>query len=452
MEEQKQKSDLKKAQMANEWESRTKPQETQQYPAQRMMKEWYEGNFDWRNPRNQYEQTLMEIKESRSRSRSRPRRSGTPIPRRSRSRSRSRSQPQRSGTPTPRGKSRSRSRSRSRPRRRIYAITRAQQKAIENARRQGTMVRPSQIPTNNLRIDAPSPPQQRIRTGSHGQLRGSRFSTPSDTPTSIVISPRRSPTTSSTSTQYSRIYSTPELSGTPRPSERSRSGSRVPSLTPSRQMSRAPSYQSRSSSEQSSRGPQLVPVWRANAGIVINGEINGFRLQVIFSTIHRVDWMTETTAQRCGITGVIFQRDHYLEDTYMDHRFRQQTRNPIDIKIGEDPNQNDLYITTDDRVNIVQDSNFYYRSDSLQDPRNRLFILIGLDTIEDNNLILQLKQLRILFPNPNYQPNPEKKYYKIKAMQYPDLSVQTNREFHVSMVETRKKVRVRPVRDEDLID
>src|ERR1044071_8055507 len=32
MEEQRQKTDLKKAQMANEWESRTKPQETQQYP------------------------------------------------------------------------------------------------------------------------------------------------------------------------------------------------------------------------------------------------------------------------------------------------------------------------------------------------------------------------------------------------------------------------------------
>ena len=217
-------------------------------------------------------------------------------------------------------------------------------------------------------------------------------------------------------------------------------------------MSRAPSHQSRSSSERSSQGPQLVPIWRANAGIVINGEINGFRLQVIFSTIHRVDWMTETTARRCGITGVVFQRDHYLEDTYMDHRFRQQTRNPIDIKIGEDPNQNDLYITTDDKVNIVQDSNFYYRSDSLRDPRNRLFILIGLDTIEHNNLILQLRQLRILFPNPNYQPNPEKKYYKIKAMQYPDLSVQTNREFHVSMVETLKKVRIPLVRDEDLID
>ena len=71
MDEQRQKTELKKAQMANEWESRTKPQEIQQYPAQRMMKEWYEGNFDWKNPRNQYEQTLMEIRRPRSRSRPR---------------------------------------------------------------------------------------------------------------------------------------------------------------------------------------------------------------------------------------------------------------------------------------------------------------------------------------------------------------------------------------------
>ena len=89
MDEQRQKTELKKAQMANEWESQTKPQETQ-YPTQRMMKEWYEGNFDWRNPRNQYEQTLMEIR--RPRSRSRPR-SGSKSRSRPRSRSRSRSRP-----------------------------------------------------------------------------------------------------------------------------------------------------------------------------------------------------------------------------------------------------------------------------------------------------------------------------------------------------------------------
>ena len=288
------------------------------------------------------------------------------------------------------------------------------------------MVRSSQIPRSNLRINVPSPPQQRIRTGSQGEMIGSPFSN------SIIISPRRSSTTSSTSTQFSRMYSTPRSLETPHQSERSRSGSRIPSLTPSRQMSRIPSQQSRSSSEQSSRGPQMVPMWKANAGFVINGVINGIKVQVIFSTIHKTDWMTQRTARRCGFGGTVqLQQNHYLENTYMDHRYSEQTRNPIDIKIGEDPNDNDLYITTEDRVTIVDDNNFHNRSQSLQDLRNRLYILIGLDTIEHNGLIIKLKELVILFPNPNYQPNPEKKYYKIKAMQYPDLSVQANRDFHV---------------------
>src|SRR6185437_6383643 len=55
MEEQRQKAELKKAQIANEWESRTRLQNTQQYPVQRMMSDWYTGKFDWKNPRNEYE-------------------------------------------------------------------------------------------------------------------------------------------------------------------------------------------------------------------------------------------------------------------------------------------------------------------------------------------------------------------------------------------------------------
>ena len=109
----------------------------------------------------------MEIR--RPRSRSRPR-SGSKSRSRPRSRSKLRSRPRRSGTPIPRRRSHSRSRSRSRPRRRIYAITRAQQKAIENAQRRGTVIRSSQILTNNLRINALSPPQQRIRIGSQGEI------------------------------------------------------------------------------------------------------------------------------------------------------------------------------------------------------------------------------------------------------------------------------------------
>ena len=46
MEEQRQKTELKKAQIANEWESRTKSQDIQQYPVQKMMSDWYTGNFD----------------------------------------------------------------------------------------------------------------------------------------------------------------------------------------------------------------------------------------------------------------------------------------------------------------------------------------------------------------------------------------------------------------------
>jgi len=159
--------------------------------------------------------------------------------------------------------------------------------------------------------------------------------------------------------------------------------------------------------------------------------------------------MTQSTARRCGLGGnVQLQQDHYLENTYMDHRYHEQTRNPIDIKIGEDQNNNDLYITTDERVTIVDDNNFYNRSQSLRDPRNRLYILIGLDTINHNGLIIKLRELVILFPNPNYQPNPEKKYYKIKAMQYPDLSIQANREFHVSTIETRKGTKI-PIKNQD---
>src|ERR1041384_2314760 len=391
-----------------------------------MMSNWYTGNFDWKNPRNQYEQTLMKMRRPQTRSRSKSRSRSRSKPRsRSKSRSRSRSRSKsRKRTPTPR------------PRKQIYAITRAQQRRIDQGINQGTRIRQSQIPTQIPGITLSSPPRMQIRTGSQGEMIGSPFS-------SIVISPRQS-RTSSTSTQSSsqpsRIYSSNQSGyNTPRQSQRSQNGSRVSSLTPSRQISPIPPQSSRSSSEQqSSQGPQIVPIWKANAGFVINGEINGIRLQVIFSTIHKTDFMTRSTARRCGFTGTVqLQQNHYLENTYFDHSYSQQTRNPVNIKIGEDPNNNDLYITTEDRVTIVDDNNFYNRSQSLQNPRNRLYVLIGLDTIEHNGLIIKLKELVILFPNPNFMPNPEKKYYKIKAMQYPDLSIQTNRDFHVSTIEKK---------------
>ena len=45
-----------------------------------------------------------------------------------------------------------------------------------------------------------------------------------------------------------------------------------------------------------------------------------------------------------------------------------------------------------------------------------------MDTIQYNNLQIRADKLQILMPNPNYQQAVGKKYYLIKAMQYPDLS------------------------------
>src|SRR5881275_2329273 len=311
-------------------------------------------------------------------------------------------------------RSRSRSRSSTRKSRSILknvnvVTTRAQQKRFG----QGQRISPSQIPRQMPQINAPIPPQMRIRTGPHGQLIGSPYS-------------------SQTSRQYSR---SPSSFRTPSRSP-SRNTNDPPSLSQSRQQTPIPTPSnstSRSRSSSSSRGPQLTPSWIANSGVVINGDINGYRLQIIFSTIHKTDWLTRETARKCGLLGQSMGRDHYLENTYMDHKYNQRTRNPVDILIGQN-NGNNVYITTSDIVSIVNDDEFWNRSESLRDPRNRNYILIGMDTIQYNNLQIRADKGRILMPNPNYQQAVGKKYYLIKTMQYPDLSDQRNREFNIQNI------------------
>ena len=57
-----------------------------------------------------------------------------------------------------------------------------------------------------------------------------------------------------------------------------------------------------------------------------------------------------------------------------------------------------------------------------------------MDTIRHNNLQIRADKLQILMPNPNYQQAVGKKYYLFKAMQYPDLSEQRNREFNIQNI------------------
>src|SRR5208282_3087983 len=137
----------------------------------------------------------------------------------------------------------------------------------------------------------------------------------------------------------------------------------------------------RSRSYTSSTGPQLVPIWVANSGLVINGTIRGIKLQIIFSIIHHLDWMTQYTARRCGVETERLRGRYYLEKTYMDHSYEQRSRRQVVITLGQ-VNGQDVTITTANEVPVVHNDNFHYQSQSLQDEQSRLFILIGFDTIQ----------------------------------------------------------------------
>ena len=119
----------------------------------------------------------------------------------------------------------------------------------------------------------------------------------------------------------------------------------------------------------------------------------------------------------------------------MDHRYNQESRNIVNIRVGQDPNNpnRDIFIRTNEEIPIVRDDNFHYASQSLQDQRNRRFILIGMDTIQHNSLRIKIDgdKSEILMPNPNYQQPAEKKFYKLKTLAYPDLSIQQNQEFNI---------------------
>ena len=82
-----------------------------------------------------------------------------------------------------------------------------------------------------------------------------------------------------------------------RPSIYIRSESRQGSQSTNRRQQ--PRSRSRSSSA-STYNPS--PTFQAQGGIAVNGQIRGVRLTVLFSTIHRYNFMSISTAQRCGLT------------------------------------------------------------------------------------------------------------------------------------------------------
>ena len=178
---------------------------------------------------------------------------------------------------SPRRKSRSRSRSRSRNR---------------SPQRKSRSRSQNRLPQKRSHTPRPKYREVHVLTRS-GAGRSIVRKVPQNNPQIIIQQERSGSSSSSTpSRNYSR---TPSPFRTPSPSRRI---SDVPSLRSSRQQSRISTQSSASSRSRqgSSTGPQLRNVHQANAGAVINGEIRGYRLQVVFSIVHKLDWMTMESA------------------------------------------------------------------------------------------------------------------------------------------------------------
>ena len=197
------------------------------------------------------------------------------------------------------------------------------------------------------------------------------------------------------------------IRGTPPQQSRSPSILRSQSTRSSRQISR-------------SRSPTTTGIFQAPLGLCINVLINGVKLQTGFSTIHKYNFMTESTAQRCGLITNAVRRheEQYLENTPMDHAYKKTREQETDIVIGQktapDGTVSDVTITIDD-IRIINNGNFYNRSQSLQNFQNRLFLIIGMDSIEDLGIQLDVKNKKIKIPNPDYQQPIEKRNITIKA-------------------------------------
>ena len=464
-------------------------QEHQEEQQQNNYQKTQQSSYNYYQPfdprKSLYEEQLQEMR-SRSRTPTRRKiraRSQTPIKKRSKSRLRDTSR-RRSPTPIPKQRNRSRakvykSRSKTPTRKRSKSRSR-QTRQLGIMTRTGKQVEsPEYIPRRRFKLrtlspstpdtiirspgitpprrtppsvgKTPTPPQSRIpsidqtiySTPHRNQIPELRRQGSERTRTSSIDSSEKRRGISLTPEEYGRInkeyspYETPSPFG-------SQPGTPIRSQSRSRQQSHDQSNRSRSQSRRSNT--PNTNVFQAQSGLCINGIINGFKIQIGFSTIHKYNFMTKNTALRCNLIRNRRHDTQYLENTWMDHGYKE-TRDDIntDIRISEaedNPYNRDLYITLDD-IRIVNDENFFNRSQSLQDPRNRYFLIIGYDTIKDLRIRIDTINNRIKIPNPQYQAPLEKKDFTIKAKSWPDLSIPENRENIITNIISEKGNRIK---------
>ena len=136
------------------------------------------------------------------------------------------------------------------------------------------------------------------------------------------------------------------------------------------------------------------------------------------------------------MTSNLNNQTKYLENAMMDHGYRAMKLSPTNVRIGE-IDGHDIYLTVDE-LYIANNKNFYNRSQSLQDPRNQLWIVIGMETMDDLGIRIFNKTRKATMPNPLYQAPQYNKNITIKGGYYPDLSIREQQELNIYGIFTKE--------------
>ena len=187
-----------------------------------------------------------------------------------------------------------------------------------------------------------------------------------------------------------------------------------------------PPGEEESGNEEENEETGLIPLHRGNSAVVINIEINGYRMQGIFNHNFKDTYMTQETAQRCGLimnSNRRFRQMQYLENTYIPFPYKQETTRPVDVRISEE-----VTISVSAPIKIIENLPNTWTSQSTRDRRSRMYMNFGYDIMEEAEIRIDIPKQRILIPNENWTRPTELKYKKIQGFSFPDLSIQENQQ------------------------
>src|SRR5438034_1347237 len=164
-----------------------------------------------------------------------------------------------------------------------------------------------------------------------------------------------------------------------------------------------------------------------NSTITLNIEINGWRMQRIIDHNFRDSFVTEETATKCALmmnSNRIHDREQNLEGTYFPLPYKKETTREVDIRIATN-----ITIQITEGLKIIK--NLPWRSQSTENWKSRMFMVIGYDTIEELKIRIDLQKRYIMIPNEDFVQQTEKRYNVIKGLMYTDLTIQENQQLAI---------------------